>query len=145
MAASNEKEKERWLEDLNMAIAQADADPKMPYLNLKSCSKCFPLACSMHDASSTIVLARIARFCRLGRRDGRGHRVGGRPSELRRCESFSTKQHDRARLLASEHEHKLRRSAAGVSSKSSGILRNVIENKKARVYVSFVSFVLEPT
>ncbi|CAD1475870.1 unnamed protein product, partial [Heterotrigona itama] len=38
VAASNEKEKERWLEDLNMAIAQADADPKMPYLNLKSCS-----------------------------------------------------------------------------------------------------------
>lgn len=39
VAASNEEEKERWLEDLNMAIAQADADPKMPYLNLKACSK----------------------------------------------------------------------------------------------------------
>ncbi|XP_076243529.1 FERM, ARHGEF and pleckstrin domain-containing protein 1 isoform X2 [Calliopsis andreniformis] len=38
VAASNEEEKERWLEDLNMAIAQVDADPKMPYLNLKSCS-----------------------------------------------------------------------------------------------------------
>lgn len=37
VAASNEEEKERWLEDLNMAIAQADADPKMLYLNLKSC------------------------------------------------------------------------------------------------------------
>ncbi|XP_076243527.1 FERM, ARHGEF and pleckstrin domain-containing protein 1 isoform X1 [Calliopsis andreniformis] len=37
VAASNEEEKERWLEDLNMAIAQVDADPKMPYLNLKSC------------------------------------------------------------------------------------------------------------
>lgn len=40
VAANNEEEKERWLEDLNTAIAQADTDPKMPYLNLKSCSKC---------------------------------------------------------------------------------------------------------
>lgn len=39
IAATNEEEKERWLEDLNMAIVQADTDPKMPYLNLKSCSK----------------------------------------------------------------------------------------------------------
>ncbi|XP_017793131.1 PREDICTED: FERM, RhoGEF and pleckstrin domain-containing protein 1-like isoform X1 [Habropoda laboriosa] len=38
VAASNEEEKGRWLEDLIIAIAQADADPKMPYLNLKSCS-----------------------------------------------------------------------------------------------------------
>nr|XP_031835474.1 FERM, ARHGEF and pleckstrin domain-containing protein 2-like [Nomia melanderi] len=37
VAASNEEEKVRWLEDLSMAIAQADADPKMPYLNLQSC------------------------------------------------------------------------------------------------------------
>lgn len=40
VAANNEEEKERWIEDLNMAIAQADAsDAKMPYLSLKSCSK----------------------------------------------------------------------------------------------------------
>lgn len=40
VAASNEEEKERWIEDLNMAITQADAsDAKMPYLSLKSCSK----------------------------------------------------------------------------------------------------------
>ncbi|XP_012274330.1 FERM, ARHGEF and pleckstrin domain-containing protein 1 isoform X2 [Orussus abietinus] len=39
VAASNEEEKERWLEDLNMAILQADtADGKTPYLSLKSCS-----------------------------------------------------------------------------------------------------------
>ncbi|XP_012060852.1 PREDICTED: FERM, RhoGEF and pleckstrin domain-containing protein 1-like [Atta cephalotes] len=38
VAASNEEEKERWIEDLNMAIVQIDAsDAKMPYLSLKSC------------------------------------------------------------------------------------------------------------
>ncbi|TGZ45944.1 Uncharacterized protein DBV15_02738 [Temnothorax longispinosus] len=37
VAASNEEEKERWIEDLNMAITQIDADAKMPYLSLKSC------------------------------------------------------------------------------------------------------------
>ncbi|XP_078047174.1 FERM, ARHGEF and pleckstrin domain-containing protein 1 isoform X1 [Augochlora pura] len=36
VSAINEEEKKRWLEDLNMAIAQADDDPKMPYLNLQS-------------------------------------------------------------------------------------------------------------
>lgn len=40
VAANNEEEKERWIEDLNMTIAQADAsDAKVPYLSLKSCSK----------------------------------------------------------------------------------------------------------
>ncbi|XP_011057817.1 PREDICTED: FERM, RhoGEF and pleckstrin domain-containing protein 1-like [Acromyrmex echinatior] len=38
VAASNEEEKERWMDDLNMAIIQIDAsDAKMPYLSLKSC------------------------------------------------------------------------------------------------------------
>ncbi|XP_008206719.2 FERM, ARHGEF and pleckstrin domain-containing protein 1 isoform X1 [Nasonia vitripennis] len=38
VAASSEEEKERWLEDLNMAIAQTDSvEGKMPYLNLKTC------------------------------------------------------------------------------------------------------------
>lgn len=40
VAAGNEEEKERWIEDLNMAIMHVDAsDAKMPYLSLKSCSK----------------------------------------------------------------------------------------------------------
>ena len=69
VAASNEKEKERWLEDLNMAIAQADADPKMPYLNLKSCSKCLHLL-DAPDGPSTDRPAKIVTrryFCRFGR------------------------------------------------------------------------------
>ncbi|XP_023245518.1 LOW QUALITY PROTEIN: FERM, ARHGEF and pleckstrin domain-containing protein 2-like [Copidosoma floridanum] len=38
VAASSEEEKERWLEDLNAAIAQSDTiDGKTPYLNLKTC------------------------------------------------------------------------------------------------------------
>ncbi|XP_035740182.1 FERM, ARHGEF and pleckstrin domain-containing protein 1-like isoform X1 [Vespa mandarinia] len=37
VAACSEEEKERWIEDLNMTIAQADAqDAKLPYLSLKS-------------------------------------------------------------------------------------------------------------
>jgi hypothetical protein len=40
VAACNEEEKKRWLEDLNMAIAETDSvEGKMPYLNLKTCSK----------------------------------------------------------------------------------------------------------
>ncbi|CAG5101573.1 ARHGEF and pleckstrin domain-containing protein 1 (Mus musculus) [Cotesia congregata] len=36
-AANNEEDKERWIEDINMAIAQADTvDGKTPYLSLKS-------------------------------------------------------------------------------------------------------------
>lgn len=37
IAASNEEEKERWIEDLNMAIIQIASDAKTPYLSLKSC------------------------------------------------------------------------------------------------------------
>ncbi|KAK0098631.1 hypothetical protein PV326_005964 [Microctonus aethiopoides] len=38
VAANNEEEKERWLEDLNMAIAQAETvEGKTPYLSSKSC------------------------------------------------------------------------------------------------------------
>ncbi|XP_029166816.1 FERM, ARHGEF and pleckstrin domain-containing protein 1-like [Nylanderia fulva] len=38
VATGNEEEKERWIEDLNIAVTQADAsDAKMPYLSLKSC------------------------------------------------------------------------------------------------------------
>lgn len=40
VAANSEEEKERWLEDLNMAIAQTESDEgKVPYLKLKSCSE----------------------------------------------------------------------------------------------------------
>ncbi|XP_014599700.1 PREDICTED: FERM, RhoGEF and pleckstrin domain-containing protein 1-like isoform X2 [Polistes canadensis] len=39
VAAYNEGDKERWIEDLNITIAHADAqDAKLPYLSLKSCS-----------------------------------------------------------------------------------------------------------
>ncbi|XP_015126163.1 FERM, ARHGEF and pleckstrin domain-containing protein 1 isoform X2 [Diachasma alloeum] len=37
VAASSEEEKERWLEDLSMAIAQMENEGKTPYLTVKSC------------------------------------------------------------------------------------------------------------
>ncbi|XP_033232082.1 FERM, ARHGEF and pleckstrin domain-containing protein 1-like [Belonocnema kinseyi] len=40
VAANNEEEKERWLEDLNSTVAMANsADTKSPYLNLKTCNE----------------------------------------------------------------------------------------------------------
>lgn len=75
VAASNEEEKERWLEDLSIAIAQADADPKMPYLNLQSCSK-YSTAVDHWTIRLTKLLF-VEKFCQvLGSADEMGDGIG---------------------------------------------------------------------